>query len=98
MNLMVPTLMCKAMAAIEFQALGRTVKPGEVIDLAYGQALVMKAMGGITAIVDEDAKHIEAQDQLAMYGGDCWFPHRQQTISRVADYLAAANLQTNTVN
>lgn len=98
MNLMVPTFMCKALSAIEFDGPKGRVAPGEIVDVAYGHALVLKAMGGVTALVDEQETHLKAQEELAMYGADSWFPHRNQTISRVADYLAAAGFQNNTVN
>lgn len=98
MNLMVPTMMVKGLAAIPFEAKGRTIAPGEIIEIAYGQALVMKAMGGITALVDEDLKHVEAQEHLRTYGADSWFPHYNQTIARVADFLAQQGFQTDTRN
>lgn len=96
MKLMVPTLMCKAMVAMDIESLN--LKSGQIIEIPYGPALALKAGGGIKALLDEDAKHLEAQEHLAIYGADGWFPQDQQTISRVADYLAAAGAQTETTH
>lgn len=95
MKLMVPTVMCKAMLAMDYAPTGH--KAGQIVDMPYGHALSLFAVGGITAIMDADAKHIEAQEQLGTYGGDCWFPPRQQTVSYVAEYLARTNVQTTSV-
>jgi hypothetical protein len=67
----------------------RLFRPGEIVDLPYGNALVLVAIGKGT-IVDADNKHVEAIEHLSIYGGDSWFRHGQQTVSRVAEYLAQA--------
>jgi hypothetical protein len=85
---MVPTVMCQAMLAQDITVGLKSFKAGEIIDLPYGPALFMRVLGGVSAIIDEASKHVEAQEALHTYGGDSWFPHSQQTISRVADYLA----------
>lgn len=98
MILTVPTFMCQAMFAVDCDTPGRKYKAGEIIEMAYGHALVLKAGGLVSGLVDEQMKHLEAQEQLAIYGGDCWFPMRQQSIGKVADYLSASNEETRTVN
>jgi hypothetical protein len=91
LKLMVPTLMCDALMALDVDMGGRQVRAGEIISMPYGNALQLIAMGGVKAIKDADLKHIEAHEHLNTYGADGWFPHGQQTISRVADYLAQTN-------
>jgi hypothetical protein len=95
-KLAVPTLMCKAMFAQECEVGLLKFTAGQIVDMAYGDALVLKAGGVIGSLVDEGNKHLEAQQWLATYGADCWFPMPKQTISRLADYLAAAGLQNET--
>lgn len=87
MNLAVPTLYCKAILAHSVTLGLKTWAVGEIIELPYGQALVLKAGGCVGSFVDEADVHLQAQEQLAIYGADCWFPTKQQTISKVADYL-----------
>jgi alpha-glucuronidase len=95
MKLMVPTLMCKAMLAQDTTVAGKELKAGAIIDMPYGHAITLKAIGGVKAIVDEDAMHVKAQEELATYGADAWFPHPQQTMSRVADFLAHVGAQAS---
>lgn len=97
MNLAVPTVMCRAMFSKDIVVGMTKFSAGEIVELPFGTALCMKALNGLT-IVDENDAIAEAQEKLAIYGGDCWFAHPQQTISRVADYLAQAGYQTDTVN
>jgi hypothetical protein len=73
-----------------FEVDARVYAAGEIVPLAYGNALVLAA-GDCGSIVDANSVHLQAQESLAVYGGDSWFPHPQQTISRVAEYLAQAN-------
>lgn len=96
--LMVPTIMCEAILKEDFTSGDRLYAKGEIIPMAFGQAIHLKSLGVIGAIKDETEKNLEATEALGIYGADCWFPHRLQTISRVADYLAQQGLQTNTVN
>lgn len=98
MKLMVPTVVCDVLVANALETNGRTYKVGEICTMAYGLALTLKAIGGITGIVNENEKHMEAQEQLRIYGGDCWFPHHQQSISRVADYLAETELRSQAIH
>lgn len=98
MPLMVPTIMCEALMAEDFDHGSRRYLKGEIVPMSFGQALHLKHMGVVGAIKDDVEKNLEATEALGMYGADCWFPHRLQTISRVADYLAETNLQTATVN
>lgn len=88
MKLMVPTLMVKVMIAKDLESNGLRRKAGEIVEMGYGHALLAKALGAASAIVNEEDAHIEAVDMLGTYGGDCWFPHEYQTISHLADYLA----------
>lgn len=89
MKLMVPTVTCRFMLNRATEVGARVMKPGEIIDLPYGNALVLAAIGG-GAIVNADDKHLEAQESLKVYGGDAWFRYNDQTVSRVAEYLAQA--------
>lgn len=89
MKLMVPTLMCRFMLGQACMVDARSFVAGEIVELPYGNALMLVAIGK-GAIVDADNKHVEAIEHLGIYGGDAWFKHSQQTISRVADYLAQA--------
>jgi len=90
MNLMVPTLWCKATLRQQI-VLGNEVRHvGELVDLPYGVALQGLAQGVVGAIKDADEKHLEALHMLDIYGGDSWFPPHFQTIGRVKDYLAEA--------
>lgn len=98
MPLMVPTIMCEAIMHEDFISGSRQYLKGEIVPMAYGQAIHLKHMGVVGAIKDDVEKNLEATEALGMYGADCWFPHRLQTISRVADYLAQQGLQTNTIN
>jgi hypothetical protein len=98
MRLAVPTIMCEAIAVEAIEFAGKTIKPGEIFSLPYGVALQLRALGQVGGLKDEDDKHAEASEALAIYGGDSWFPHSMQTISRVSDYLAQVGTQTDTVN
>jgi hypothetical protein len=88
-RLMVPTLMCEALMAIDTTGpAGQNVPAGSIVPMPYGNALMLIAMGGVRTIKDADLKHIEAHEHLKTYGADGWFPQHQQTIRHVADYLA----------
>lgn len=89
MRLTVPTFMAECLVAQDMPAGGRVYRTGEVITLPYGQALILKAMGAVSTLVDETDTHARAMEQVAMYGADCLFPLPMQTIGKVADYLAA---------
>jgi hypothetical protein len=93
MNLMVPTVMVEAIAARNFKWGDNTIKVGEILPLPYGTALLMRTLGLLGGFRNEDDKHLEAQELLAIYGGDSWFPAHLQTVSRVADYLAQVGAQ-----
>lgn len=87
MNLVVPTVWCKCTIRSATLLGGIMRAPGEIIDLPYGVALQGIAQGVIGVLVDADDKHLEALEQLAIYGGDAWFPAHLQTIGRVKDYF-----------
>jgi hypothetical protein len=87
MKLMVPTLMCDFMLNKATEVGAKIFKAGEIVTLPYANALLLTAIGG-GAIVNAEDKHLEAQECLSVYGGDAWFQHSHQTISRVAEYLA----------
>lgn len=97
MRLIVPTVTCEAVITREFDAGDKKFAVGEIASLPYGLVLQLKAMGFCGAIKDEIQAHAEAAEALKIYGGDAWFPHRMQTISRVGDYLAARG-EADTVN
>jgi|GEM_PF-6095671 len=88
MRLMVPTITCETVITRAFEAGEKTFAVGEIATLPYGLVLQLKAMGFAGAIKNEIEIHTEAAEALRIYGGDAWFSHRMQTISRVADYLA----------
>lgn len=98
MPLMVPTIMCEAFMAEDFVSGSRQYLKGEIVPMSYGQAIHLKHMGVVGAIKDDVEKNLEATEALGIYGADCWFPHRLQTISRVSDYLAETGFQTATNN
>jgi len=92
-NLMVPTVFVDAIVKTPFEFRGKPCKVGELISLAYGPALQLRAFGLVGGFQNEDDKHLEANEHLTIYGGDSWFPQPMQTVSRVADYLAQAGEQ-----
>lgn len=97
MKLMVPTLMCDFMVNRTTEVGAKVIRAGEIMPLPYANALLLTAIGG-GAIVNAEDKHLEAQECLAVYGGDAWFQHSHQTISRVAEYLASVNADAGKSN
>jgi len=96
MQFNVPTFMCKAMLAFDLPDQGW--KAGQIVDLPYGVAVTLHAQGGVTALMEPQKTHTEAQIQLKIYGADAWFPSGAQTSSRLAEYLADVDFQTPTAN
>lgn len=90
--------MCKALLSHDCTIGLKSWKAGEIVELPYGSAIALKAVGAVGGLVNEAEAHSEAQEMLAVYGGDCWFPQHQQTISRVAEFLAQSGHQTSSVN
>lgn len=88
---MVPTIMVDAIVTKCFEYGGQVRKIGELVPLAYGPALQMRALGLVGGFKNEDDMHLQATELMAVYGGDSWFPHHLQTVSRVADYLSQTN-------
>lgn len=87
MRLMVPTFMCRFMLNRASETAGKIFKPGEIVDLPIGNALLLQTIGG-GAIVNLDEVAVNATEHLNIYGGDSWFRHSQQSVSRVGEYLA----------
>ena len=83
----VPTVVARVMCSKTLTVMsGREYQAGQMFDLPYAQALLLKLCGAVT-IADEDAKHAEALAQLEIYGGDCWFAPHQQTTPKVLEAL-----------
>jgi hypothetical protein len=98
MKLMVPTIMCEAVVAKEVQVAGQTWKVGEIAPIAYGPALQLRAVGFLSGFKDEDETHLKAAEALAIYGGDCWFPAKLQTVTHLANYLAEQGIIPHSTN
>lgn len=98
MQLTVPTFMCRAMIAMSTTVGLKPVTAGEIVEMPYGTAITLKAIGGVSALVEEEMTHLNAQEHLKVYGADGWFSQPQQTIARVADFLAEQGHQTTSIN